>query len=112
MEKKKFELKNNSGTLFLNERKTETKHPDYTGKALIFNKPCWISAWIKISQKGTKYISVAITEPLQKPKPINKDFETTQETFDEGYGEPDFNKKVDEFANKKNNYDDEEGVPF
>ena len=108
MEKKKFELKNNSGTLFLNERKTETKHPDYTGKALIFGKPCWISAWIKISQKGTKYISVAITEPLQKPQKV----EDVRVTYDEGYGEPDFNKKVDEFANKKNNYDDDEGVPF
>lgn len=109
MEKKKFELKNNSGTLFLNEKKTETKHPDYKGKALIFGKPCWISAWIKISQKGTKYISVAITEPLQKPKPI----ETTQETFDEGYGEPDFNKQIDNFQKQhKTTDEDTEEVPF
>ena len=106
-----FIQKNNTGTLFLNDRKTETKHPDYTGKAVINNKPYWVSAWIKVGKSGKKFISISVQEPFKKQERP----ETTQETYDEGYGEPqqdDFNKKVDEFANKKNTYDDTEEVPF
>ena len=106
-----FIQKNNTGTLFLNMEKTETKHPDYKGKAVINNKPYWVSAWIKVGKSGKKFISISIQEPFKKQERP----ETTQETFDEGYGEPqqdDFNKKVDEFANKKNNYDDNEEVMF
>lgn len=106
-----FIQKNNTGTLFLNDRKTETKHPDYTGKAVINNKPYWVSAWIKVGKSGKRFISISVQEPFKKQERP----ETTQETYDEGYGEPqqdDFNKKVDDFANKKNNYDDTEEVPF
>ena len=123
----KFIQKNNTGTLFLNERKTETSHPDYTGKAIINNKPFWVSAWIKISKKGTKYISIGIQEPFKqmKQKPAEvvctnveevETYETTQETFDEGYGEPqqdDFNKQIDNFQQKhKTTEEDDEEIPF
>lgn len=112
-----FIQKNNTGSLFLNERKTETKHPDYTGKVIINNKPFWVSAWIKVAKNGNKFISVSFQEPFNQMKKQAKpqQIETTQEIYDEGYGEPqqdDFNKKVDEFANKKNTYDDTEEVPF
>jgi len=100
MEKKKFELKNNSGTLFLNERKTETKHPDYTGKAVIFGKPCWVSAWIRTSKKGTRYISIAVVEPL--PKPPKKE-EATNQTF---------NQKIDNFQQEHKTKDTKEEIPF
>lgn len=106
-----FIQKNNTGTLFLNDRKTETKHPDYTGKAIINNKPYWVSAWIKVGKSGKRFISISVQEPFKKQERP----ETTQETYDEGLGEPqqdDFNKKVDDFANKKNTYDDNEEVMF
>lgn len=111
-----FIQKNNTGTLFLNERKTETKHPDYTGKAIINNKLMWVSAWIKVGKSGKKFISISVQEPFTKSKPQQvsvNDFESTQETFDEGNGEPDFNQQVDEFVKgQKTNEEDDEPLPF
>lgn len=103
-----FIQKNNTGTLFLNDRKTETKHPDYTGKAIINNKPYWVSAWIKVGKSGKKFISISIQEPFKKPERP----ETTQETFDEGYGEPDFNQKIDKFQQEHKTGDTDEEVRF
>ena len=114
-----FERKNNTGALFLNKRKTEEKHPDYTGQALIGGKPMSVSAWVKTDKKGNKYISFCIQEPYKKPaKPQQvsvNDFESTQETYDEGLGEPqqDFNQQVDEFVKgQKTDEDYDEPLPF
>ena len=106
-----FIQKNNTGSLFLNERKTETKHPDYTGKAIINNKPYWVSAWIKVGKSGKKFISISVQEPFKK----QERHETTQETFDEGYGEPqqdDFNKQIDKFVEEHKTGDIDEEVKF
>ena len=121
-----FIQKNNTGTLFLNDRKTETKHPDYTGKAVINNKPYWVSAWIKVGKSGKKFISISIQEPFKqtKQKPVEigctnieetETYETTQETYDEGLGEPqqdDFNKQIDKFVEEHKTGDIDEEVKF
>ena len=48
-----------SGALFKNNRKEKDSHPDYTGKALIDGYEYQISAWIKTSSKGDKFMSMA-----------------------------------------------------
>ena len=58
----KYEQKDNSGSLFPNERKETDKHPDRTGTALIDGKEYWVSGWIKDGKKG-KWLSLAF-----KPK--------------------------------------------
>ena len=108
-----FIQKNNTGSLFLNERKTETKHPDYTGKAIINNKPYWVSAWIKVGKSGKRFISISVQEPFKKQERP----ETTQEIYDEGLGEPqqdDFNKQIDKFQqeHKTTDEDNDVQVPF
>lgn len=52
-----------SGILFKNDRKETTKHPDYTGSATINGVELRLSAWIKTSAKGTKFMSLAFSEP-------------------------------------------------
>lgn len=57
----------NSGSLFKNDRKKGKNSPDYTGSC----EPCcphcgenaefWLSAWIKTSKKGSKFMSLALT---------------------------------------------------
>ena len=37
-----------------NQRKTQDKHPDYTGQANIDGKEVWISGWIKEGKEGGK----------------------------------------------------------
>ena len=102
--KMKFVQKEGHGALFLNEKKVEDKQPDYTGTITIEGKQRPISAWIKVSKSGAKYISVSVSEPFQKkeekkPQEVRVDdfkspTETTQEVFDEGYGEPQEDEEV------------------
>jgi len=57
-----YEVKDNSGALFKNDRKEQDSHPDYNGKALISGVEYWISAWIKEGKTG-KFFSFSF-----KPK--------------------------------------------
>jgi uncharacterized protein (DUF736 family) len=56
----------NQGALFRNEDKTEEKHPDYRGSINVGGVDHWLSAWIKTSKKGSKYMSLSV-------KPKNSD---------------------------------------
>lgn len=113
MENKKFTRKDNTATVFLNQFKQKETHPDYTGAGLINGKKTLVSVWIKTDKNGNRYMSMSFQEP--KPRVSVKDFESTQETYDEGLGEPqqDFNKQVDDFVSEqKTDEDYTEDVPF
>jgi hypothetical protein len=56
-----YQTKNNSGTLFKNDRKTEEKHPGAKGKALVGGRWYWVSAWTKDGRDG-KFQSLAFDE--------------------------------------------------
>jgi len=66
----------NSGALFRNDKKSE-KHPDYRGDINVNGVDYWISAWLKTSKKGTKFMSLAVTEKesVEKPAPAADDFD-------------------------------------
>lgn len=57
------QTKDNSGALFKNDRKTEDKHPNAKGKALIGGRWYWMSAWTKQTRDGDPYQSLAF-EPM------------------------------------------------
>ena len=54
-----YEVKPNTGSLFRNEKKETENHPDYTGSALIDGADLWMSAWLKTTGTGTKWMSFA-----------------------------------------------------
>jgi uncharacterized protein (DUF736 family) len=56
----------NRGALFRNDDKTEEKQPDYRGSINVGGVDHWLSAWIKTSKQGTKYMSLSV-------KPKNSD---------------------------------------
>lgn len=58
-----FEQRDNSGSLFKNERKEKDSHPDYTGNGMIDGKGFWFSAWIKKDRNGKAFMSLSF-----KPK--------------------------------------------
>ena len=64
--KNNYEIKNNSGSLFKNNKTKETQ-PDYRGTVKVNDKEMEISLWFKESAKGTKYFSASFQEPFVKP---------------------------------------------
>lgn len=62
----KFEHRDNSGTLFKNDRRTSDKHPEYKGEGVVNGVPVWISAWVKEGTKG-KFFSMAF-QPKDEQK--------------------------------------------
>lgn len=47
-----FTHKQNTGSIFKNERKEKDSHPNMTGSALIGGIEYWVSAWTKEGDKG------------------------------------------------------------
>ncbi len=54
-----YEQKDNSGSLFKNQKKTTDNHPDRTGSALIDGVSYWVSGWVKQDKNGNPWMSLA-----------------------------------------------------
>jgi len=52
-----WETRDNTGSLFRNDRKEEEAHADYRGEARIDGVDYWMNGWLKESAKGTKWMS-------------------------------------------------------
>lgn len=74
-----FEHNDDSGSFFVNERKTKTNHPDRTGSCKIGGVNYRISGWIKPGKNGKKdWLSMAFTKmeedtstPATRREPAN-----------------------------------------
>jgi hypothetical protein len=62
-----YELKDNTGSVFANDRKTEDTHTDRTGTAKIGGVEYWVSGWLHKTKKGQPYLSLSF-----KPKNTDK----------------------------------------
>lgn len=77
----KFEQRDNSGSLFRNDRRENDKQPEYKGDGLINGVPVWISAWVKDGKNGKFFsMSFKLKEEQQqsqkssyKPEPAGDD---------------------------------------
>lgn len=61
-----YEQRDNSGSLFKNDRKQTEKHPDYTGSIRIKGTDFHLAAWLKKSKTGKNYMSVSIGKQVIK----------------------------------------------
>jgi uncharacterized protein (DUF736 family) len=73
---------NNRGSLFKNDRKDDAKFPDYKGSINVNGTDYWLSAWIKVSKDGNKFMSLSVKNKnadasLQPKKKVK------QEEFDD-----------------------------
>lgn len=62
-----MEQKNNSGSLYRNEKKDKEIKPDYTGSALIGGKQYRIAGWVNKSKSAKSYLRVLFSEFDPKP---------------------------------------------
>jgi hypothetical protein len=62
-----FELKDNSGSIWVNDRKEKETHPDRTGTVKVGGVEYYISGWLR-GANGKKYMSLAfkVKEPKQE----------------------------------------------
>lgn len=66
-----YEQKDNSGSIFKNNKKKSDNSPPLTGKAMIGGVMYWVSAWTKTDKNDEKWISFSVT-------PMNPSVEQTQ----------------------------------
>ncbi len=84
-----YEQRDNSGTLFKNERKTEGDNkPNMTGKAMIDGVMYFFDAWTKEGAKG-KFQSVSFKRmdkqdgaPSEHDKPVPKGYQAPKPDVD------------------------------
>ena len=60
-----FEPRDNSGALFVNDRREKDTHPNAKGSATIDGVEYWVSAWTKTDRNGKKFQSLSF-EPKDK----------------------------------------------
>lgn len=63
-----MEKYDNSGALFVNDKKQTDKHPDRTGSATIDGTEYWVSGWLKKGAKGP-FLSLAFKAKDASTKP-------------------------------------------
>lgn len=64
-----YEKRDMSGILFKNKDKEDgDRRPEYTGNIMIGGIEYWLSAWVKMSSSGNKFMSLAVkAKDEQKP---------------------------------------------
>jgi len=63
-----YEQRDNSGSVFVNDRKETDKHPDRTGTAMVDGVMYYVSGWIKQGNRG-QFLSLAFKRKDDKPAP-------------------------------------------
>lgn len=56
-----MELDELTGVLFVNDFKSNDKHPDFSGEVLIEGSVYKVGLWHRVSKKGKKFISLKLT---------------------------------------------------
>lgn len=67
-----FTPKDNSGSIFVNDRKTEESHPDRTGSIMVAGVEYWINGWLRKSKDGKPYLSLSVKPKAGEAEPKPK----------------------------------------
>lgn len=64
-----YEQKDNSGSLFANEKREKDSHPQAKGTAMIDGREYWVDAWTNTSANGKRYQSLKFKLKDQQAAP-------------------------------------------
>jgi len=78
-----YEQKDNSGSLFKNDKKEKDTHPDYRGDCTVNGEKKSIGAWIKKDKNGKSFMSLSFGEPFQKTDKAEPKKEPKKDAFDD-----------------------------
>jgi hypothetical protein len=67
-----FEQKDNSGAVFVNDRKDQDTRPDRIGTARIDGTDYWVNGWLRKTKDGKPYLSLSFKPKQDKPPASNK----------------------------------------
>jgi hypothetical protein len=62
-----YEMKPNTGSLFVNDRREKDTQPNARGSALIDGVEYWVSAWTNTTAAGDKYQSLKFQRKDEAP---------------------------------------------
>lgn len=70
-----FEIRENTGSIFKNDKKTSENSPTGTGSCLIGGVEYWVSSWVKKDKNGNPWNSLAFKrkDEKQPSKPIKQE---------------------------------------
>jgi uncharacterized protein (DUF736 family) len=62
-----------TGSLWVNDRKTSETHPDRTGTIMVAGVEYYLNGWLKKTQDGKPYLSLALKPKRETAKPERDD---------------------------------------
>jgi hypothetical protein len=68
-----YEIRDNSASLFKNDRKETENHPNAKGSAMVGGVHYWVSAWTKTDKNGNKWQSLSFTPKDDRPAQAKPD---------------------------------------
>lgn len=63
-----YEKRDNTGSLFVNDRKQQESHADYQGSIMVGGVEYWLNGWKKQTRNGKSWLSLSV-----KPKEARSD---------------------------------------
>ena len=67
-----YQHRDNSGSLFVNDRREKDTQPNATGSAVIGGVEYWVSAWTKTTDDGGRWQSLAFKPKEDKAAPTDQ----------------------------------------